>query len=97
MRERKPGQGRTMRGEVLFEFVPMGASVRVSALCADTLLEVVVQAPASLSRDQLEALALRKLEAMKRRASSTIGPHASDRKEAQLARPAVPALADRKV
>ncbi len=83
---RQPGRGRVMRGEVLFEFIPMGASVRVSALCAETLLEVVVQAPAGLPRHQLEALALRKLEAIKRKAGR---PGACGRGETGGARPAV--------
>ena len=55
--------------EVLFEFARLGGIVRVAAACPETLIEVVLQAPASLGRRELERLALRKLEAVKRRAS----------------------------
>lgn len=47
---------------VYFEFVVLGNSVRVSAICSVTGVEVQVIGPASAARHDLERLALRKLE-----------------------------------
>ena len=47
--------------EVLFEMVRMGGSVRVSAIHAASLTEVVVVCPASSTAAQMKALALQKL------------------------------------
>lgn len=54
------------RTEIYFEFTPVGAYVRVAAVCAVTGLEVVVMGPTSASQRDLEALAIRKLEHQKR-------------------------------
>jgi hypothetical protein len=47
---------------VYFEFVSIGAQVRVAAIDAESGIEVVVFGPASTPRGDLERLALRKLE-----------------------------------
>ncbi len=51
-------------GEVLFEYVQMGNSVRVTAIDADSGLEVMVQVPARLSGPDLQRVALQKLRYM---------------------------------
>lgn len=60
----------TPEGEVLFELTRIGAQVRVAAIHPPTGIEVVVVAPASATRAQMQALALaklrRKLEAGRR-------------------------------
>ena len=48
-------------GEVLFEFTQLGEQVRVAAIDAATSTEVVVIAPVSASRIQMQNLALAKL------------------------------------
>jgi len=50
-------------GEVLFEFTPVGAVVRVAAIHAATGIEITVMGPASAARHDLERLALQKLKA----------------------------------
>ncbi|MGE3624514.1 MAG: serine hydroxymethyltransferase [Bdellovibrionales bacterium] len=47
--------------EVLFEYVPAGNSMRVTAVDADSGMEVVVQAPLSLSQADMQKLAMNKL------------------------------------
>lgn len=47
---------------VYFEFVVLGNSVRVSAICSVTGVEVQVIGPVNAARHDLERLALRKLE-----------------------------------
>jgi hypothetical protein len=49
--------------EVLFEFTPVGAVVRVAAIDAATGIEVTVMGPVSAARSDLERLALQKLKA----------------------------------
>lgn len=58
------------KGEVYFEFHPLGRQVRVAAIDGDTGTEVVVMGPIQASQADLQQLALRKL--MKRLAE--IGP-----------------------
>jgi len=58
------------KGEVYFEFQPLGRQVRVAAIDGDTGTEVVVMGPIQASQADLQQLALRKL--MKRLAE--IGP-----------------------
>jgi len=54
--------------EVIFEITRIGEVQRVAAVDVATGVEVVVQAPVSASRADVQALALRKLErALKRR------------------------------
>jgi hypothetical protein len=50
------------RGEVFFEFIALGNSVRVSAICSITGLEVQIIGPAKATRRDLEQLALKKLQ-----------------------------------
>jgi tRNA nucleotidyltransferase (CCA-adding enzyme) len=47
--------------EVYFEFVVIGATVKVSAIDADSGIEVVIMGPRSTSRAELERIALQKL------------------------------------
>jgi hypothetical protein len=54
-----PPQGRA--GEVLFEFRQLGGQMRVAAIDAASGVEVVVIAPLSATRTQMQALALAKL------------------------------------
>jgi hypothetical protein len=51
------------QSDVLFEFTPVGAVVRVAAIHVATGIEVVVMGPASAARHDLERLALQKLKA----------------------------------
>jgi hypothetical protein len=48
-------------GEVFFEFTQMGGQMRVAAIDAATSIEVVVIAPLSATRLQMQNLALAKL------------------------------------
>jgi hypothetical protein len=48
--------------EVLFEFMQVGNSVRVTAIDAATGIEVTIQAPLSLSSADMQSTALRKLD-----------------------------------
>ena len=49
--------------EVLFEFVAVGGSMKVTAIDAATAVEVVVVGPVHTPKTDLQRLALRKLEA----------------------------------
>lgn len=49
-------------GEVYFEFTPVGRQVRVAAVDATTGVEVIVMGPVTASNDQLQTIALRKLQ-----------------------------------
>ena len=48
-------------GEVLFEFTQIGRQMRVAAIDVATALEVVIIAPVTASRAQMQANALAKL------------------------------------
>ena len=48
-------------GEVFIEYTRVGKSVRVTAIDADTGVEVSFQAPVSLGSDDMQALAIQKL------------------------------------
>ena len=48
--------------EVIFEFFPLGAYVKVTAMDTRTLTEVAIQGPAGASEDVLKANALKRLE-----------------------------------
>ena len=48
--------------EVLFEFTQVGQQMRVSAIDADTKVEVVLIAPLSATRYQMQTLAMAKLK-----------------------------------
>ena len=48
--------------EVIFEFHPVGAVVRVSAMDTKTLTEIVIQGPASASETLLKHNAIKRLE-----------------------------------
>ncbi|MBX3447323.1 MAG: serine hydroxymethyltransferase [Parvibaculaceae bacterium] len=47
--------------EVIFEFVPVGISMKVSAIDVETGKEVSIVGPSSAAQTELEAIALRKL------------------------------------
>jgi hypothetical protein len=49
------------QGEVLFEYVRVGAQMRVSAIDAKTGTEVVIVAPANAPRHQIQQVAMAKL------------------------------------
>ncbi len=49
-------------GEILLEFVRIGAQLRVSAIDAKTGIEVVIVAPANAPRSQIEKVAVAKLK-----------------------------------
>lgn len=51
----------TPKGEVYFEFRPVGRQVRVTAIDATTGVEVVVLGPVQAAQSDLRQLALRKL------------------------------------
>ncbi|WP_370673647.1 serine hydroxymethyltransferase [Pleomorphomonas sp. PLEO] len=57
--------------QVYFEFIALGNTVRVSAICSVTGVEVQVIGPINAARHDLERLALRKLE---RRLAETDAP-----------------------
>lgn len=61
--ETRPGHG----GLVIFEFVPLGAQVKVVAVDGATGDEVSIIGPIHAPRGDLERVALQKLEALKRR------------------------------
>lgn len=48
--------------QIYFEFVPIGAQIKVSAIDALTRTEVCIIAPRSALRKDMEMLALRKLQ-----------------------------------
>ncbi len=48
-------------GEILFEYVVLGNSVKVTAIDSETKTEAVVVAPLGLSEQQMQKLALDKL------------------------------------
>ncbi len=56
-----------MAAEVIYEFQVIGACVRVTAICGESLTEVTVLAPASTARHDLLRLAERKLRAAEAR------------------------------
>ncbi len=53
---------RATADEVLLEFIPIGSSVKVSAIDPATAVEVSVVGPASAPRAYLERTAIRKLK-----------------------------------
>jgi hypothetical protein len=54
--------GRDSSGEVFFEFTQLGQQVRVAAIDAATSTEVVIIAPLTASRLQMQNIALAKLK-----------------------------------
>lgn len=52
-----------MRGEIYLEIVPVDKALRVTAVDADSGLEVVFVAPNYTARDRLDELATNKLKA----------------------------------
>ncbi len=51
-----------IKGEVLFEFTPVGHSVKVVAIDVTTGVEVTVIGSRTVSQHELQRLAMRKLE-----------------------------------
>ncbi|WP_127752522.1 MULTISPECIES: serine hydroxymethyltransferase [unclassified Devosia] len=62
--------------QVLFEFVQVGAQMRVAAIDSATGTEVVVITPAAATRTQMQQVALAKL---RRRLAETPAPAATPR------------------
>jgi hypothetical protein len=58
-------------GDVILEFVRIGALIRVSAMEPMSLTEVVIYGPASAGEAALRRAVLRKLEYVRARRSST--------------------------
>lgn len=48
--------------EIIIEYKPVGAYVKVSAMDAKTLTEIVIQGPVTASEDTLKRNALKRLE-----------------------------------
>lgn len=62
---RKGGpSGGAGRREVIFEYLPVGISVKVTAVDVETGLEVSVVGPSTASRSELERVAANKLRYM---------------------------------
>lgn len=57
------GSSEPRSGEIYFEFRRVGNAVKVTAVDADSGVEVVVMGPATASQTELQNLAHRKLEA----------------------------------
>lgn len=55
------GNGSPPRGEVFFEITRVGPQMRVAAIDANSGIEVIVIAPASATKMQMQSLALAKL------------------------------------
>lgn len=64
------GQGESA-GEVFFEFTQVGQQMRVAAIDAATSTEVVIIAPVTATRLQMQTIALAKL---KRRLAEGVAP-----------------------
>jgi len=54
--------GAELDGQVLFEFTQIGGQIRVAAIHANTGTEVVVVAPLSAPKSQMQRVALAKLK-----------------------------------
>ena len=67
MRAKRPGAA---DDEIIFEFIRIGDSQRCAAVHAATGIEVVIQAPASAARHDVQAVATRKLERALKRAQA---------------------------
>lgn len=70
--------GQTPSGQVLFEFVPMGAQVRVAAIDEATGIEVMVLAPASATPYQMQQLALGRLRMKLGGGAGESAPHTAE-------------------
>lgn len=53
--------------EIIIEFVPFGAYVRVSAMDTESLTEISIQGPKNAARHVLEANAMKRLEYVMRK------------------------------
>jgi hypothetical protein len=63
------GRGAGGAREVYFEFYALGNAVKVSAVDAETGTEVAISGPRTTSQDELQRIALQKLErALERKA-----------------------------
>lgn len=63
----RPAGSRGSRGEVIFEFVAIGNSVKVSAVDPHSMLEVSIVGPVSAGEEALRRTALAKLEHVRAR------------------------------
>lgn len=62
---KKGSPGGSARGrEVIFEYFPVGISVKVTAIDVETALEVSVVGPSTAARSELERVAANKLRYM---------------------------------
>lgn len=72
---KQPGRGGGgPSGDVLFEFTQLGQQMRVAAIDAATSLEVVVIAPLTATRLQMQNLALAKLRRRLEERDGAAGP-----------------------
>lgn len=60
----RKGAGGSGSGGVIFEFLPLGAYIKVSAVDEDTGIEVSIVGDARASQAELERIALMKLDRM---------------------------------
>lgn len=67
------------QGNVILEFYPVGAAVRVTAIDPVTLVEVTIQGPSTATEPELTRIALAKLRyVIDRKSSRTTKDAASD-------------------
>lgn len=74
IRDRDPGKD-PLPGDIYFEWYQVGAYLKLSAIDADTGVEVSVMGPGNVDKTQLQQTALRKLRTQlaKRKASPWTG------------------------
>lgn len=56
--------------EILFEYIISGNSIKVTAIDSETKIEAVVVAPIGLSEQQLQKLAMEKLDYIKHKTNN---------------------------
>jgi len=72
------GSDEKTRGEAYIEFKQVGQAMKVTAVDAETGIEVVIMGPASASRNDLQRVALQKLKAQIKKAKDPVPPDPSD-------------------
>ncbi|RUT32538.1 serine hydroxymethyltransferase [Arsenicitalea aurantiaca] len=68
------GRGPGARGQILFEFTQIGQQMRVAAIDADSGTEVILIAPVTATRIQMQALAQAKLRRRLQQLKDEEGP-----------------------
>lgn len=53
------------KGEYIFEFYPIGTSVKVTAICVETGIEAVIIVPIITTKEIMQEMALKKLAYVK--------------------------------